>query len=116
MAMRRCDCGIWFEYDALVKDDAVECPECGRILARRAAQAGAAEGLGRTLVILASLAAVVLVAGGVAGALALVGAEQPVPAVVCLLAGVLMGATLIVLALTVRAVGDALGRLEDRVP
>jgi hypothetical protein len=116
MAMRRCECGIWFEYDARVKDDAVECPECGRILARRAAQTATAESLGRTLVILSSLGAVVLVAAGVAGALAMVQIEQPLLAVISLLGGILLGATLIVLSLTIRSVWDALGRLEDRVP
>jgi hypothetical protein len=116
MAMRRCRCSTWFEYDARVKDEAVECPECGRILPRDAREAWTASRLGRTLVWLTALGALILAVGGLAGALALVKEGQGLPAALSLLGGILLGGVLVVLACTVRALGDAVGRLEDRVP
>jgi hypothetical protein len=116
MATRRCTCGIWFEYDERVKDDALECPECGRILPRGARESWSAARLGPSLVWLCALGAVVLAAGGLTAALGLLGDDRTVPAVLALLGGVLGGAILIVLGCVIRALAVAVARLEDRIP
>ena len=38
------------------------------------------------------------------------------PAVILILGGVLVAGVLLLLALTIRALADAVGRLEDRIP
>ncbi len=116
MATRRCRCGVWFKYDAMVKDDALECPECGRILPRGVREVWSAARLGPSLVWLAILGAVVLAAGGLIVALGLLGDGRTVEAVIAILGGVLGGATLVVMGCVVRALADAVGRLEDRIP
>jgi hypothetical protein len=116
MAMRRCRCGVWFQYDARVKDDAVECPECGRILPRSARESWGAPRLARSLVGVSIPAAVVLVLLAVLQALVLVEDGATGPAVILILGGVLVAGVLLLLGLTVRALSDAVGRLEDRVP
>jgi hypothetical protein len=116
MATRRCECGVWFEYDARVRDDALECPECGRILPRGARETWSAARLGPSLVWLAVIGAVVLAAAGLAAALEMLADGRTPGAVICLLLGVIGGAILIVLACVVRALADAVARLEDRIP
>jgi len=116
MATRRCRCGVWFEYDAKVKDDALECPECGRILPRGAREVWSAARLGPSLVWLGILGAVVIATGGLAIALGLLSDGRTLEAVLALLGGVLGGAILVVFCCVVRGLANAVGRLEDRIP
>jgi len=116
MATRRCRCGVWFEYDAMVKDDALECPECGRILPRGVREVWSAARLGPSLVWLSILGGVVLAGGGLIVALDLLGDGRTVEAVISILGGVIGGAILVLLGCVVKALSEAVGRLEDRIP
>ncbi len=116
MATRRCRCGVWFEYDAKVNDDALECPECGRILPRGAREVWSAARLGPSMVWLGILGAIVLAAGGLVLALGLLSDGRTIGGVLALLGGVIGGALLFVFGCVMRALSDAVGRLEDRIP
>jgi hypothetical protein len=116
MATRRCSCGVWFEYDALVRDEAVECPECGRILPREGRDKGQARSAASTLVWQAGILCCILAFGGVVGAIAFLRAEDAVAAIAFLLICVFLGGFLISGAATLRALAEAVDRLEDRIP
>jgi hypothetical protein len=116
MAMRRCECGVWFRYDARVRDEALECPACGRILPRSARETWNAGRVGQSLVWIALFAAVLIALGGVTGAYALVNAGEPLAGALVLLGGIFLAGTLALIGATLRALGAAVSRLEDRVP
>jgi hypothetical protein len=99
-----------------VKDDALECPECGRILPRGAREAWPAARLAPSLVWLCLLGGVVMAAAGLAAALAWLGDHRTLPAVLALLGGVLGASILIVGGFLLRALARAVERLEDRIP
>jgi len=115
-ATRRCECGTWFDFDALVHDDAVECPNCGRILARGDAEIGEAASAARTLQWIAAVAAVVFLAGGIAGMVAFLGTGDVPAAVIVFCAGLFVAALLVAGPMTIRALAEAVARLENRTP
>jgi len=114
-AVRRCACGTWFEYDALVRDDAVECPHCGRILPREH-DVEEPSSLARSLVWLSTMAGVAVAGAGVLGLTKALAAGETALAVLSLLGGLFIGAIFVGGALTLRALTDAVARLEERIP
>ena len=114
MAARRCACGAWFEFDALVRDDVVECPQCGRVFKRSAP--GSAVVAAGVLQWIAALVALVFATAGVAGMIAFLGAGNVLGAVLAFAGGLFVAALVIAGPMTIRAIAEAVGRLEDRIP